>query len=111
MSDIKSALHAALFRAPTHVQTVVQKTIEEWGEEGEKHFPINSPSVPVPMPTPPVQTNLRGRVINNVMRETFNCIKANPGLRNKEIADALLKQGFKTTSVTSIPSQLLHAGC
>lgn len=110
MPDIKSALHAALFRAPTHVQTVVQKTIEEWDEEGEKHFPINNPSVPpVPMPTP-VQTNPRVRVLNNVMRETFNCIKANPGLRNKEIAAVLLKQGFKTSSVTSIPSQLLHAG-
>jgi hypothetical protein len=107
MSDIKSALHAALFRAPTHVQTVVQKTIEEWDEEGEKHFPINNPSVPTSVP---VQTNLRVRVINNVMRETFNCIKANPGLRNKEIAAVLLKQGFKTSSVTSIPSQLLHAG-
>jgi len=107
MSDIKSALHAALFRPP--VAAVLNQTLKEWDEEGEKHFPINNPSVPTPMPTP-VQTNPRVRVLNNVMRETFNCIKARPGLRNKEIADVLLKQGFKTTSVTSIPSQLLHAG-
>lgn len=102
MSDIKSALHAALFRAPTHVQTVVQKTINEWDEEGEKHFPINNPSVPAP-----VQTKTR---LNNVMRETFAFIKNNPGLKSVEIMERMERLGFKGSSAASVASQLVREG-
>ena len=54
-------------------------------------------------PNPP------SRISNNIMRETFQCIKDNPGLRNKEIAEIMVNRGFKLSSVTSIPSQLFHA--
>ena len=115
MPDIKSALQAALLRAPSHVQTVVQKTINEWDDEGEKHFPINISSVN-PVQTKPVQTpmptaKVKGRrVINNVMRETFNCVKANPGKTAKEIGTIMATRGFKKQSVTSTCSQLCQSG-
>lgn len=116
MPDIKSALSAALLRAPAPVYTnpVVQKTIKEWDDEGEKHFPINISVSPVqikPVQTPMTTTKKQGRrVINNVMGETFNCIKTHPGLRNKDIATIMVEKGFKASSVTSVPSQLLHSG-
>jgi len=107
MSDIKSALHAALFRPP--VAAVLNQTLKEWDEEGEKHFPINNPSVPTPMPTP-VQTKTGGKTKNNVMRETFAFIKTYPGLKSIEIAERMERKGFKSKSTTSIASQLVREG-
>jgi len=111
MPDMKTALQAALFRPP--VAAVLNQTLKEWDDEGEKHFPINISSVAVQTNPTPVQTNPKpnppSRITNNVMRETFQCIKDNPGLRNKDISEIMLKKGFKPSSVTSIPSQLFHA--
>lgn len=115
MPDIKSALQAALLRAPN---PVVKKTIDEWDDEGEG-FPINISSVSVqtssnqtnPMPTTqPVSRPSNFGITNNVMRETFNFIKNNPGLRNIDIAAGLDAKGFKRSSTTSVPSQLARAG-
>lgn len=46
---------------------------------------------------------------NNVTRETFNFVKANPGLTTAQIAKALAARGFKESSVTSIVSQMVRA--
>jgi hypothetical protein len=115
MPDIKSALQAALLRAP--VAAVLNQTLKEWDddEKGAKpSFPINISSVAVqtnPVQTPmqtQTKTSTHFRVSNNVMRETFQCIKDNPGLRNKDIMEIMIGKGFKPSSVTSIPSQLFH---
>jgi hypothetical protein len=102
MPDIKSALSAALLRPPANV--VMQKTLEEWDDEGEKHFPINISSVGAPN-TPAKSPNR-----NNVMRETFNCVLNNPGLTAKEISNKMAFEGFKASSVTSVVSQLCRSG-
>jgi hypothetical protein len=49
-------------------------------------------------------------VTNNVSRETFNYIKNHPNLTTAEVAKALVKQGFKDGSVTSICAQLSKQG-
>ena len=49
-------------------------------------------------------------VTNNVSRETFNYIKNHPNLTTAEVARALVKQGFKDGSVTSICAQLSKQG-
>lgn len=46
---------------------------------------------------------------NNVTRETFDFVKANPGLTTAQIAKALAARGFKESSVTSIVSQMVRA--
>jgi hypothetical protein len=99
MPDMKSALQAALFRAPAHA--VVQATIKEWDEQENQKEHSSMPSQTKPNAF---------RVSNNVMRETFNCIKNNPGLRNKEVCNLMAEKGFKKTSTSSIPSQLVNAG-
>jgi hypothetical protein len=101
MPDIKSALTAALFRPP--VATVLNQTLKEWDDEGETHFPINNPSVPV-------QTKTSHKIKNNVMRETFAFIKAHPGLKGPEIGEHMERRGFKSKSTTSVASQLVREG-
>jgi hypothetical protein len=102
MPDIKSAMSAALLRAPAPVQQLVQTTLKEWDDEGEKHFPINISSVD----PKPVKKKRGGSIKNNVMRETFNFINNNPGMTCKMIATRMEKDGFKPSSVTSVVSQL-----
>lgn len=105
MPDIKSAMQAALFRAPAALNPVVQKTLNEWDDEGEgPSFPINISS------TGAASAPAKKKNYNNVMRETFDCILNNPGLTAKEIANKLEEQGFKASSVTSVVSQLWRSG-
>jgi len=119
MPDIKSALQAALLRAPSHVQTVVQKTINEWDDEGEKHFPINISSVSVqtkptqtnPMPTTkPTPEKVDGRTKNYMQRETFYCIKNHPGRTARQIGEIMAQRGYKAHSVTATCSHMVQAG-
>ena len=50
------------------------------------------------------------RITNNVTRAVFDFVRNNPGLLRSEIRNALVAQGYKDGSVTSIVSQLRHAG-
>ena len=50
------------------------------------------------------------KTTNNVSRETFNFIKANPNKTTAEVANALEKRGFKESSVTSICAQMSKQG-
>lgn len=45
---------------------------------------------------------------NNVSRETFNYIKANPGLTRSQIGKAMEDKGFKKGSVISLAAQFLR---
>ena len=106
MPDIKTAMSAALLRAPAPVQHLVQTTLKEWDDEGKNHFPINISSVdPVP-----VKTKRGAQIKNNVMRATFDFILHNPGLTCKMISVRMEKDGFKPSSVTSVVSQLWRSG-
>jgi hypothetical protein len=49
-------------------------------------------------------------VTNNVTRITFDYVRDNPGKTRKEVALALLTQGFKTSSVTSLLGQMVKQG-
>jgi hypothetical protein len=103
MPDIKTALNAALFRAPSHA--VVQKTLKEWDDEGE------GAPVEVKQTRTPIIPVKRGPVtVNNVTRTTFSFIQQNPGLRTSEISAQLEAQGFKRTSVKAVVSQLQRSG-
>lgn len=97
MPDIKSALNAALLRAP--VNNVLNQTIKAWDDEGES----------APKGTfMPAKKSLPIR--NNVMRETFNYILNHPGLTAKIISHHMENMGFKPSSVTSVVSQLKRTG-
>jgi len=49
-------------------------------------------------------------VTNNVTRETFNHVKKNPGCTATEAANALVKFGYKPSSVTSLMAQMSRQG-
>jgi hypothetical protein len=49
-------------------------------------------------------------VSNNVCRITFDYVRDNPGKTRKEIAVALEKQGYKSSSVTSLLGQMAKQG-
>jgi hypothetical protein len=82
MPDIKSAL---------------EKALNEW-------------EPPVVAKPEPASDNPYFTVTNNVTRITFNYVRDNPGKTRKEVALALLTQGFKTSSVTSLLGQMVKQG-
>ncbi len=107
MPDIKTALEKAL-----------AKTANEWAADDKAHqqiqqqekpmttntsatdsFPINTLS-----PTPPARTYER----NNVSRITFEYIRDNPGLTVDQVTAALVEQGFKENSVSSLCYQMMR---
>lgn len=108
MPDIKTALSAALLRPPAHV--VVQKTINEWDDEGAGAPVVTKETKGTFMLSEKPAPKRGGQIKNNVMRETFNFIMNNPGLTCKAISLALERQGFKASSVTSVVSQLWRSG-
>ena len=117
MPDIKTALSAALLRAPApvYVNPVVQQTINEWDDEDFKvgeSFPINNSvqTKPVPTPAQPTKSKSGAKITSNVMRATFEFIQQYPGLTAKQICEGLERKGLKPTSVVSVISQLYRSG-
>jgi hypothetical protein len=107
MPDIKTALEKAL-----------AKTANAWAEDDLAHQQIKQQDKPmttsisatssVPIntlsPTPPVRTYER----NNVSRITFEYIRDNPGLTVDQVTSALVEQGFKENSVSSLCYQMMR---
>lgn len=56
------------------------------------------------------QVNTKVRIVNNVMRETFNEVKHTPNMQINDYIESLLARGFKKSSVTSVLYQLLRVG-
>lgn len=91
MPDIKTALTTALTTATSNT---LSQEINAWDDEetqrttGKRLFSVG----------------------NNVSRETFNMVKAHPGLSAVQYVEMLNKKGFKDSSTTSILSQLVRTG-
>lgn len=90
MPDIKTALEKAL-----------AKTANEWAADDKAHQEIQQQEQPV---TTPAKTYER----NNVSRTTFEYIRDNPGLTVDQVTAALVAQGFKENSVSSLCYQMLR---
>lgn len=56
------------------------------------------------------QVNTKVRIVNNVMRETFNEVKHTPNMQIGDYIESLMSRGFKKSSVTSVLYQLLRVG-
>ena len=95
MPDIKTALSTAL---STATNNTLSKEINAWDDE-EKQRTENANTGKRLFP-----------VRNNVVRETFNMVKTNPGLPAMQYVEMLNKKGFKESSTTSILSQLVRTG-
>jgi hypothetical protein len=94
----------------TALKTALSRTLQQWDDDGEEspqastiNTTINN-SVSAPSQTP-IMTNLFN-ITNNVSRETFNYIKANPGSTRKEIMRALEDRGLAGGSVSSLIAQM-----
>ena len=107
MPDIKTALSAALLRAPAHA--VVQTTINQWDDEGAGTPVVATKTKGTFMPSEKSARKRGGVIKNNIMRETFDFIVRNPGLSTKSIAQQMEYLGFKPNSVTSVVSQLCRS--
>jgi len=78
------------------IATALQKALNDW-----------EPPVPIPPPAPakPYFT-----VTNNVTRVTFDYVRDNPGKTRVEVAAALEKMGYKSSSVSSLLGQMIKQG-
>ena len=81
------------------IKTALSTVLSQWEKEEQKQ--INQEK--------PVTKHLF-KPVNNVTRETFNYIKANPNKTTAEVCAELAKRGFKEGSVTSICAQLSKQG-
>jgi len=97
MPDIKTALEKAL-----------AQTANAWAADDEAHQQSPQQEKPMttlaPITTPKAKTYER----NNVSRTTFEYIRKNPGLTVNQIIAALVEQGFKETSVSSLCYQMMR---
>lgn len=99
MPSLQEALQAAVQR---NQQAALTQIIDAW----EDDEPLPQPQ---PEPQPQEKQAMKkppSRITNNVSRDTFDFIRANPGLTRREICDKLMAQGHKHSSVTSLVSQL-----
>jgi hypothetical protein len=78
------------------LQTALSKVITEW--ETPDHTPA------------PTSSSQYFKVTNNISRITFEHIRDNPGLPRSTLVRQLAAKGFKTTSTSSIMTQMLRQG-
>ena len=93
MPDLKTALSEALSRQ-----------LDDWENHEQQ---IRKPQQENEVKATTQTTN--ARVSNNVMRATFDYIKANPAKQRKDAVAALTSQGFKESSVGAVISQLMSS--
>jgi hypothetical protein len=98
MPDIKTALNQALENGR---RQFLSQTLNNWEQDEQKQITQQQEK--------PMGKQLF-RTTNNVTRETFNYIKANPNKTTPEVCEALEKRGFKESSVHSICAQLSKQG-
>ena len=98
MPDIKTALNHALEDGR---RQFLSQTLNNWEQDEKKQITQQQEK---PMGKQLFKTT------NNVTRETFNYIQANPNRTTPEVCDALVKRGFKESSVTSICAQMSKQG-
>ena len=84
------------------IKTALSAILPEWEEDQqridqEKHMP-------------PKNTKHLFKPTTNVTRETYEFVRANPGLTQTQVAEGLVKRGFKEMSVTSLCSQFVRQG-
>ena len=84
------------------IQEEMSKVLTEWNQ------PTPQPTETKPMTAPKATHPFA--VSNNVCRVTFDYVKNNPGTTATEASNALIKKGFKQSSVTSIMAQMFKQG-
>ena len=92
MTDLQTALKKAL----------ADKEIQSWSDDKDER--ANNARIL----RDPTTGKTQFGVSNNVMRVCFSHVKQNPGLTRQDHIAALMKQGFKESSLTSVLSQLVR---
>jgi hypothetical protein len=102
MPDFNTALRTAIEKKDIAIKSEQLKaTLDEWDKDDQQST----------QPKANMTNNGKNfEVTNNVTRETFDFVKAHPGLTNGQITDALVRKGFKSTSVQSLVGQMVLAG-
>ena len=91
MPDLKTALSEALSRQ-----------LNDWENHEQQIRTSKTEPQQENKVTATTQSPTTARVSNNVMRSTFDYIKANPAKTRKDVLDALTKQGFKDDYLKSL---------
>lgn len=84
-----ASIQEALTKAEARSQAVLSKTLEAWSADEE-------------VPAKPQQHQHRFKPTTNVSRASFEYVKRNPGMTQKQACKALAAQGFNPNSVSSL---------
>lgn len=113
MPDLQTALSTALLNRG--FENTLAVTLKQWEDEDNKTLQSTQPqpqSKDTMQTTETITTKQphRFQEKNGVTRATFEFVRDNPGLKAKDIVDALLKRGYKTNSTDSLIYQMLRVG-
>jgi hypothetical protein len=99
MPDFNTALRTALDKNNVQAKhESLKNTLDEWDKDDQQST------------QPKESMKKKFGITNNVTRVTFDYVKNNPGLTAADVTAALVKQGFRASSVASIVSQLVFVG-
>jgi hypothetical protein len=90
------------------MQTALLSAISNWDDE-----PNPRPTTEKTMTQPAVQPAEKKplfTITNNISRETFNCVRDNPGCTYKQIEGVIKGKGLNVNSVSSLLSQMYKQG-
>lgn len=90
------------------MQTALLSAISNWDDE-----PNPRPTTEKTMTQPAVQPAEKKPlfiITNNISRETFNCVRDNPGCTYKQIEGVIKGKGLNVNSVSSLLSQMYKQG-
>lgn len=86
------------------IQEEMSKVLSEWEKPTSEPQPTESKPMTAPKSTYPFA------VSNNVCRVTFEYVKNHAGTTATQAATALVKRGYKHSSVTSLMAQMTRQG-
>lgn len=90
------------------LKSELSKVLQAWDAQDNEPTAI---AIPTLTKEPTMTQAITPRTITtNVTRETFNFVKANPGIRRQAVIKGLVQKGQKEKSVAAMVSQLLRNG-
>lgn len=92
------------------LKSELSKVLQAWDAQDNEPTPTPIAIPTLTKDTTMTQTTTPRTITTNVTRETFNFVKANPGIHRQAVIRGLVQKGQKEKSVAAMVSQLLRNG-
>ena len=107
MPDLQSELNKLAQALDDHEETIRTATKILQEKPMTNVTSTTTTTTVTPVPTPEIKN---GKIVNNVMRNSFEAVRKNPGKTIKELTTMMTALGFKESSTASVFYQLIRTG-